>query len=351
MNATTRKLGVDLGSGIILPAATDVVRYPTRDAWLAARPSFLGGSAVAQVLGLSPYGGQWDVFGAKCLSVRNRIARRIADRGHREEPRILEDYQAETGHRYVGPLGETVVFGADDWMGFTPDCFIFDESWGLGEVKTDRSDFRWGQSSSVIERWDEDAARIVREDYACQVYFGLAVTGLPWARLVVRRSLDDLRWFTLVADPRIQRTIVDACGDFWAQHIETQTPPAVDDSAACERAMARLFPAGDKVLVPATADDLELVEELERIDAEMAAADSRRQAVRNQLAQRIGKAYGLSWPSSDKRKPHKVLWQSTGGGQRFDEAAFAADHPDLHRQYRRQVQASRTIRVYRRKQS
>src|SRR5690606_16289874 len=108
-----RLLSVDLGGGLVLPTAERVVRYPDRESWLAGRLNRLGGSDVGAILGLSPerYGGDWKTWAARRVGEAEHTpqVREWFRRGNREEPRILEDFAADSGMRVVGPLGLVIV--------------------------------------------------------------------------------------------------------------------------------------------------------------------------------------------------------------------------------------------------
>lgn len=297
---------IDLGQGLILPEARSVTRYDTREEWLAHRGT-IGASDAPKVLGLSPFGGPWSVYEERVLGVERRQTD-VQARGQKWERRVMEDYVEATGHRVHGPLGWTVVRGEPWWLGVSLDGFAFDQEWGTAEVKTDRSGFRWGKSGQVIESWSDAAAREIREDNAVQCYLGLAATGLPWCRLLVLLSLDDLRWYTLVRDPALERSILPILSEWCDTHVSARIPPDVDDSEACARAMARMFPPGAP-MVDASPEDLVLV--AERIGKRKLAEEAKREAdlADNRLGERIGKAgaRGLTLPKGFEAGS-TVLW-------------------------------------------
>lgn len=266
----------------LLPAATAVRRYRTRVAWEEARQPVLGASDVPKLLGLSPHGGPWKVWGRKRGLVRRRQTT-VTRRGHREEGRILEDYADATGRTVYGPLGELHVVGPEPLV-VSPDAFELEGPGRLVglEVKTDRSRARWGASGAVIERWTPAAARIVREDYAAQVYALLIATGLPAWRLVVRRSMDDLRWFTILRDDDIQGRILDSVRSWWQTHIVEERPPATDDSAACAEALRRIYGPTRRVR-QATEQERQLALQIDHWRTLAVQAEQYRRAAQNAL--------------------------------------------------------------------
>lgn len=308
---------------IPLPGATRApVRYAARDAWLQARRSGLGASEVAAVVGASADKSEWDVLEAKTVEPETRrrsipmsvLAR--MERGNREEPRILEDYAYETGDLAV-QVGLTIVPGAAP-LAVTPDAFIFDHAlaqWGGGEVKTDVSPFRWGASGVVFERFDPAMFESVREDYVAQCYACLAATGLPWWRLIVRRSLDDLRWYTIVADEAFQAGLVAECQEWWQRHIVDDEPLAPDASDACARCLARMFPNEVKRVRAATAEERAMAEELDAVRARLREDDRRRRELSNALVASMGEFARVTWPG-EKGRENYARTQDTAGDAR-----------------------------------
>jgi len=311
---------VDCGAGLVLPAATRAMVYRSEQAWKRHRRKRITGTDPARILGLSPYGSAWDVWNDKHGVRQTYSPTKLAlfARGRREESRTLEDYAEATRDRVVGPLGMMMVDGPD-LTSATPDSFLLArpgavgrDGWGLGEAKSSREAWDWGPSGFVIDRWTPDAAEVVSEDYAAQVYLQLAATGLKWARLIVKIGMDDLRWYTIHADPVIQREIVQRCRSWFERCILGNETPSVDSSAACWRAQQRLWPPKEeKFIRDATAEEIALALELHRMNRE------KREVlplVRNQLSDAMANADRVEWPSHNPRRPHRAQRQRTQGG-------------------------------------
>jgi predicted phage-related endonuclease len=308
---------IDLGAGLILPEASRLVRYRFRLSWLHARPSFLGASEAAKLLHLSAWGADWSVYMAKHFPRFDDKPTRAQARGHREEPRILEDHASATGNRVLGPLGLLVVYGKEPWMACTPDAFerCWD-SWGVAEAKTDTTPFRWGKST-IIEEWSEEASSIVREDYACQVYYQLACTGLEWGNLIVKRHLDDQRCYTLVRDPKLEAHMLGRIGAWWQKHIVEGEQPLLDDSDACAAALARLYPATDPTMVEADPEVEELFARRAELKTAVKACEDELRGIDNNLKSRIEgrKGYTFSpesalgrWATLVRRESGATYW-------------------------------------------
>jgi predicted phage-related endonuclease len=331
---------------LTLPGASAVVRFETREEWLAARLGGLGGSDVPRILKLSPHGGPWSVWAErKVAGYSGGPSTAVTERGNREEPRVLADYCTATLDTAVGPLGTLIVRG-DAPLQVSPDAFLHNgREWGVAEVKTDVTPFRWGPRGRVIAGWTPEAATEIREDYAAQCYAILAATGLPWCRLIVRRSLDDLRWYTLVADPKTQRGIIDECRRWWQRHIVDGVRPPLDSSEDCARALAAIYPPPEaKKRRPATAEEVAMAKEHAQLAARVARDQEVMKLIEAELAARIGDDYGVEWGPPQRRS--RVNFQATGGARGVDMTALRRDHPEIVRKYATKGAAGRRIATY-----
>ncbi len=327
------------------PGARSARRHTSQDAWLAARRTGLGASDVPRVLGLSPYGGPFSVWAERQVgSSHTRTDAAVFARGHREEKRVLEDAAELLELDLRGPLGFLHVQGPGPLL-VTPDAVVLgqDEAGGA-EVKTDRSPFRWGPSR-VVERWEPDLG--IREDYAAQAYAQMAACGWSFVYLLVRRDLDDLRWYRLERDEDMVEGIVERVTTWWDRHVVGGERPDVDDSEACADAIARMYPPDGKIVRPATSDEQWAALRLAQVQARIGELEAEERLVKNELAVRMGEtgAYTIEWPSGGK-KPHKVNYQPTGGGRGIDAKALREGHPEVAALYETVNKQSRSIRLY-----
>lgn len=287
------------------PTAGTIRRWPDRESWLAARLGALGGSDVAKVLGLSPYGSAWDVWAPRILGPQHRASTSVQRRGHHLEGGVLDWWAEETGAQTVGPLGTTTVEGPHPLV-VTPDAAVqMHGQWGAYEGKTDTTGHRWGPSGTTIHAWTTDARQFVREDYAAQCYAVLAATGAPWCILAVLLRRLELRWYTIRRDERIQRRIVAACRRWWARHIEERYPPEVDGSDGAREALARLHPKTGRT-GPALPHEAAFAEGLHRMREQHRVLGANIQTASTVLAAQIG-GRGLDaiiW--GDRGRPHRA---------------------------------------------
>ncbi len=336
--------GVQIVGGPYLPNAVAVHHYATEKEWLASRAGRPGSSDAAAILGVSTTRGPWDVYAERCLGMRSTIPAALARRGHREEQRIAEDYAEATGHTVLGPLRTLRVVGPRECYD-SPDAWIYTGSaWVGGEFKTDVSPFSWGRSGAVVDRWTPEVARWLREDYLAQCYWHLACHGLPAWVLVVKRSMDDLRWYTIRADVALQERMLEAVDVWWSRHVVAGNPPPIDDSETCLRAQGRIFSVNGrrpKTHRDATEDEAKLIAEDLELTAAITAAEKRQNFVRSALASSIGEGYGVRAQGAGT-----ALFTDVSGRVTVDREALELHFPDVYRKVAVVGQPTRQIRVY-----
>jgi predicted phage-related endonuclease len=296
----------------------DVVVQPwlTRAAWLAGRSDGIGASEAAMALGVSPYGTAFALWERKRMP---RIEKKsdVLQRGHRWESAVLAEYEDESGNQVLEPMRALGAAGQHavtlyrrdlPWLRQTPDSFSIDRNGELGQVeaKTALKPNVWSpEAGIVLDEWDDSFAELVPAHYAIQGYVQLIVSGLPWVdlcALVPRNGWLGVRHVRLQRDVETQAQIEAALTEWYQRHLVEGEPPAIDDSAPCNRYLAACFPSPsgkDKPVRDATDDEAALILELAQVNARAKADKQRHDELRNVLLAKaegmrlmVGSAYG-----------------------------------------------------------
>lgn len=340
---------------MIRPECIEV--YPDRAAWLAARRELcdcgergdicvsgrIGASDIGCILGRSPHGGPWDVW----LDKREgRAEEDNADmaQGRRWERRVLEDYAEATGAEVVsgawlahvarGSVEGAAAWTAGEhtlvrhperpWATCSPDGFA-----RVGEgprcgveckaVMDPAAAALWAEETQVIEPGHEGAWPAPLH-YVLQVYWSLAVTGLPFwdlaAILMPRRGR--LVYHRFLAAPALQAALLERVGAWRQRHLVEGEELPVDDSEAAWSYYASRDHAAP--LREATEEERALALELARVQRELKAAEGSERRLKNELGQRLQGCAGVTLGPSPggRRKPPRIAWE--GGGTRTEEA-------------------------------
>lgn len=234
-----------------------LTRYATREEWLAARRTMLGGSDLASILGapdaFSTPTKVWErkVFGDARDESLDAIPEWL-EWGNRLEPVVLaalaQKATMEPGD--YDPTPYTIVRPDDGpaWMGASPDGLARDAATGAATAVLE---------AKTTNRWNEDEwAEGAPLRYAVQVQWTLACTGAPLGYIGVLIGGQRFRWARVERDEGFIAVARREAERFW-RSVETKTPPAAVD-ADTRAAIQRIYPQDDgrEVELPPEFSDL-----------------------------------------------------------------------------------------------
>jgi len=278
--------------------------HATRQAWLDARRSGIGGSDVAAVLGLHPSRTPLDVWASKLHAVEDddNPAMRI---GRLLEPAVMQAFTEQTGLLWRPPADSERPVRRGFQIG-TPDGLLIDGSGGI-EAKVVTNEW-------AARRFGAPGTDEVPEEYWLQCHWYLDVTGTDRWFLAALLPDFDLRVYELRREPAVEAQVRERAEAWFERHIRAGVrPPATPGDRAT---LARAYPRQlDDVIVRAA--DLETVAD-QFVAAKDAAA--RASAIADEcavlLTERIGDHTGLvagDWLAT---------WKAQPTGEQFDLAAF-----------------------------
>ena len=174
--------------------------------WLAARRSRIGGSDIAQVLGVSRWGDAYSLWCEKTGQVESeRPVSPLLESGHYIEQAAASWYM---DHRIPDGLAVrnsgTWAHRDWDWQLANPDRLI------VPNVRTDKDpagilEIKYAPNSA--DKFGDDGTDVVPANYWCQVQWYMSVFGVPWADMVVL-SRWGFRCFRIDSDPDWQEMAV-----------------------------------------------------------------------------------------------------------------------------------------------
>jgi putative phage-type endonuclease len=302
--------------------------YSTRDEWLAARRSGIGGSDAAAVLGLSRWLSPLDVYLAKIGEGGDPEDTPAMYWGRRLERVILEAYVEQTGVAVDAPTGVYRMLRSTErpWQLYSPDGIADDR---LIEIKTTRTS----------EGWGEPGTDDVPDDYAIQVQHGMAVTGLQRCDVAVLIGGSDFRVYTVERDDKLIADLIAAEAAFWAR-VERRDPPPPRTYTEAQRLWGRASPP--RVPVYATDEAEAAYRELLSVRDQLAELERRKEELQAilcaEMADRGDTLIGASGQPI-------ATWTVVKPRESFDARTFATDHPDLHAAYLRVGQPTRRFNL------
>lgn len=203
---------------------------------VAVRRTGIGASEASALLTLNPYAAPIDVWLRKPTASREPLVIDV-DTEKTEVGSFLEDgvralYEHRTKRRMVAPH-ETLRHPTAKHVLASPDGIGQDERRGL-EIKV--------VGRRMAHHWENETVPDYVLIQACQ---NMAVTGLPlWDVAVLIGT--DFRVVTIERDTELEAAIVDTCEYFWAEYIEGDKAPPIDDPEDRARELARRYPGSEK---------------------------------------------------------------------------------------------------------
>jgi predicted phage-related endonuclease len=213
------------------------------------RSTYIGGSAIAAIIGISPWAtpldqyqkmveGEEPISEAKAKFFRNRKD---------QEPIIARRLEREYGVKVIRlSLDENPNRYRDaefDFMAAEID-FEFEMSDAVREHFPNRPDFAAIPNGTLCNgeiktvhpfsagKWGEDGTEELPIEYAAQCMWGLGITHRPACLVGALFGIDALLCFPVMADPDTIAGMREKAKEFWFEHVQKKIPPApinVDD--------------------------------------------------------------------------------------------------------------------------
>lgn len=291
-----------------------------RDLWLAQRRQGIGSSDVAPILGMSHFGSAYSTWVDKVEGLPEEDS--DAMKWGRKLEAVVADEFAER-HPEFDVVKPTVMYahGEHAFMQANPDRLLhhpssedYDDPTALLEIKT----------SNYTDDWIDGPP-----DYVLlQVQHQLAVMGLSKAYVALLMFGREYREWEYDRDDATIAVLVEQEREFWRRVVE-KDPPAPDGSDATTDAVKWLFRDAEDTEVEGGERAAGLLRKRAAFKAEVAEAERRVEAVENEIRALFGENTRLLIDGEQA-----ASWTPVAVN-RFDEKAFAADHPELAAQYRK----------------
>lgn len=214
---------------------TAPINSATREEWLIRRMSFVGGSEIAALFGVSARQSAFRLWAEKSgfISPVNLADDPFVKRGRRLEQFVADDYAESTGHDVVN-LGEFATFidEREPHLAATLDRRIDnagERGPGALECKT---------AHAFLKHAWEDGAPL---PYQLQLQAQLACTGWKWGVLACLIAGDDFRYFEYERHDELIALMREKVAAFWLC-VEKGDPPEIDAHDGTASAIKSMFP-------------------------------------------------------------------------------------------------------------
>lgn len=305
------------------------------------RSSFLGGSDIGAMLGVSKYRSAMDVWlekTGKRASTKDGFALRF---GSYAEQFIADEYARLTSEALINHPGGLVhpehsfcVGHIDRFVLAKTDAPLICEDGALNakkilECKTANyySQHDWGEAGT-------DAIPL---PYLCQCLWYLGITNLSEMDVAVLLSGSELRIYTVSRDRELETLIFQKAITFWHEHVLKDIPPKPQSIEDCQ---ALFHKASIGKSIEANLETLTLIQRLKTLESQAQGNEAQIEAIKQTLMEQMADAEILTYAG----KPI-VTWKAPKPSYRIDTKRLSVDYPELIKAYQSPIQSSRRFIV------
>ena len=305
------------------------------------RATFLGGSDIGAILGVSKYRSAMDVWlekTGKKVDTKDSFALRF---GSFAESFIADEYALLTGEHVVEhpqglihPRYSFCVGHIDRFVLEKKELPLFHSDGGLNakkllECKTAN---HYSQSD-----WGEPGTDAIPLPYLCQCLWYLGITNLPEIDVAVLLGGSDLRIYTITRDVELESLIFEKAAFFWTEHVQKDIPPKPQSIADCQALFQRSCLG--KTL-EASSEVLDLIRQLKALESQTQVEEEQINVIKQALMEQMADAEVLTYLG----KP-VITWKAPKASYRIDTKRLSLDHPELVKAYQSPVMNNRRFVV------
>lgn len=296
---------------------------PDSPEWYVKRQGGCGASDSAAILGLSKWATPLSVYKSK-LGVEQEFDETTAWIGHEQEGiigRWIEKFHPEVGRLLPGFAAQSVEY---PWLFATPDALADDQGLLIPVEKKTSMEF-------ARDSWSEGVPLY----YQVQVQQQILVMDAPYGWIAVFHGGRDFELFKVMRDDGfLTDHLIPKTQEFWEQHVKALVPPEPSTSAEA----VELWGGDPELSIEGGEELYDLWGAYGLMQAEQHELEDKLDGIKLELQKAMQEATALTHNG-------QVLftWRPRKGATRFDHEALREDHPELHSEYIRVGEPTRTF--------
>lgn len=305
--------------------------FKSREEWLEARKEGIGASEVATIVGLNPWETPYQLWRRKTGLDPSKAMTTAMQTGHILEDGVAQYWAQATGREIIAASKDDFMFVDKErtYLRVSPDRTFWiegatrnDDNKGILECKTTRM------------KVDPDD---LPKYWFCQVQMNLGVAGYEQGSLAWLSAGQgfDFGYRDLKFVPDFYAWLVESVTRFWTDNIlGGQEPEAVNVQDVLLKYNRH---TGGKI-IECSEEVFTAYQDLKDVRKEMDALKERKEDLEATLKMAFQDAEALSYGGETI-----ATWKAPKPGNKFDDKAFVAEHPDIALPYYRQVQGARRL--------
>ena len=163
----------------------EFIKLNSREEWLKARETRIGGSEASSLIGINKYQSLRDLWRKKKKGITEEIDNEAIRYGNALEPILREMFRVKHPTMDVQYEENAILYSKKyEWMSYSPDGLIWDGARaGILEIKTS-----FIRNSEMSNEWKER----IPDSYYIQILHGLICTGYEFVDLIAElRFMDE----------------------------------------------------------------------------------------------------------------------------------------------------------------
>lgn len=162
----------------------EFIKLNSREEWLKARETRIGGSEASSLIGINKYQSLRDLWRKKKKGITEEIDNEAIRYGNALEPILREMFRVKHPTMDVQYEENAILYSKKyELMSYSPDGLIWDGARaGILEIKTS-----FIRNSEMLRNWDNK----IPDNYFVQVLWGLIVTGYEFVDLIAELRFMD----------------------------------------------------------------------------------------------------------------------------------------------------------------
>ena len=283
------------------------VKTANHEEWLKLRSQYIGGSDAAAVVGLNDYASPYSLWAEKTGRVPGFAGNLATEVGTFLEEFIAQKFAQETGKK-VRKCNQSFLNSLYPFAIANIDREIVGEDAGLEIKSTDSLNLKKFKNGEYPA------------NYYVQCVHYLAVTGKKRWYLAVLIGNREFKWFTIERDEAEIKALMTAEAYFW-ESVKTDTPPAVDGTAATTDTLKTIYAESDDSICDLTAFSANLRQYI-ALKNQIKELESLAEEAANKIREFMGSSGGGECDG------FRVSWKSQTRST-FDRKRFEKENPDV----------------------
>ena len=299
-----------------------------RKEWLQERKTYVGGSDLGAILGISPYRSCLDVYLEKTSEgIPPETQSQAAYWGTVLEDVVAQEYAKRTGLDIrTGP--GLIRHSEYPFIACNIDYWVFDKgNRHILECKT--------ANSMKASEWGDEGTDEIPQSYKFQVCYYAAITGAERVDIAVLIGGQDFRIYTYKKNPIEEAKLIKVAQKFWNKYVLASVPPKPKN----DQDAAKLYPKANGLEVRADEDVLQKLSILQDLKARKKPLEEEIDHLQLDIKEYMKEAELLV----DGEDRCVATWKNKVGGKRLDAKKLKEEHGDIYQQYLKEGKASRAF--------